>query len=292
MEVHVEVALRAQLTRNGIISFFLAVFGQCTTSHYKRGLSQCYCPTCALTNNGLPANTLTRTSLNPLSWSTLTLNGLNLELASNTTNTTIVKEIMPFLVSCALNATSTWTSIFEDGLSVQWAGELGLAPGLASNFMNQQEQGWVSGCLLARVNYFGKHIELSLRNTPEIIIDDSIELTDYPVFEGAFFGNLFSNDAFLNYACQGEPEAQALLESPDRKWRICTDSDNPCNMIVLGSCNDVCQNYTVNAGYSNCVAEGQTYNQIINVFLQKYDSAGSSLFLSLAMILAVFCHLW
>jgi len=255
-------------------SFFLAVFG----APQQHPLS--------LTVNGLPVNTLMH------SWSTITLDILNLVLASNSTNTTIVKEIMPFLVGCALNETSMWISIFEDGLPVQFAGELGLAPNLGSNFMNQQEQGWVSGCLLARVNYFGKHIELSLRNTPEIIVEDASEIIDFPVFEGAFFGNLFSNDSFLKYACQGDPEAQALLESPDRKWRICTDSSNPCSMVVLGSCSDVCQNFTVNSGYSNCTVEGQTYDQIFNVFLRENTSAGSYLFLSLAVILyAALCNL-
>jgi len=269
-------------------SFSLGAFGQCG---YKRDLS-CLCPGCSLTNNGLPVDTLAQSS-EALAWNTLTLNGLNLVLASNSTNTTALKQIMPFLVSCALNETSIWTSVFEDGLAVKFAGELGLAPDLGSNFMNQQEQGWLSGCLLSRVNYFGKHIELSLRNMPELIVDDAAELVDYPVFEGAFFGNLFSNNTFLKYACQGEPEAQALLDSPDRKWRICTDSDNPCNMVVLGSCSDVCQNFTVNSGYSTCVVDGQTYGQIINVFLQENSSAGSYLFLNLSLIIcAVFWHLW
>jgi len=269
-------------------SFFLAVYGQC--GEYKR--QACGCPSCAIIANGLPADTLTAS--NAINWNILTLNGLNQLVIANSTNATMAKAILPFLVGCALNETTVWTStIVEDGLAVQYLGELGLAPGIGSNVMNQQEQGLVSGCLLARVNYFGKHIEISVRSKPVLVVDDASELTDYSVFEGAFFGNLFSNNTFLKYACQGEPEAQALLESSDRKWRVCTDSSNPCDMVVLGSCNDVCQNFTITGGYSNCVVAGQTYGQIMNVFLPKDTSAGSYLFLSLAVsFFAVFYHLW
>jgi len=268
-------------------SFFLAAYGQC--GHSKR--QACGCPTCAILANGLPADTLTGDAIN---WNILTLNGLNQLVIANSTNATMAKALLPFLVSCALNETTVWTStIVEDGLAVQYLGQLGLAPGLGSNVMNQQEQGLISGCLLARVNYFGKHIEISIRSKPVIVVDDASELTDYSVFEGAFFGNLFSNNTFLKYTCQGEPESQALLESPDRKWRVCTDSSNPCNMVVLGSCNDICQNFTINTGYSNCVAAGQTYDQIMNVFLAKDTSAGSHLFMSLAVsFFAIFYHLW
>jgi len=108
-------------------------------------------------------------------------------------------------------------------------------------------------------------------------------------FEGAFFGNLFSNNS-VKYSCQGEPESEALDQSPDRKWRVCTDSENLCQMNVLGACSNFCSNFTAEGGYTSCTVGGQMYGEVVNVFLR--DSA-MSYFLSLSILVcATALHLF
>jgi len=249
----------------------------------KRNAEQCGCPvpgSCHVTLNGLVSYTLSQKSLaylEAMGWDTVTLEGMNVLLAQNTTNSSTFKEIMPYLVSCALDEGDTWNATLEDGLAAQYIGQFGFAPSLSSTVMSQEEQQWVSGCLLSRVNYFGVHVELSLRNNAEVELDDYQTLTEFSVFEGAFFGTLFSNNT-TKYACQGKPRAEALAESPDRQWRVCTDSDNLCQMIVLGSCANYCSNYSLGGGYTTCSVQGQTYTEVVNVFLRSSASTTYSFF--------------
>jgi len=117
---------------------------------------------------------------------------------------------------------------------------------------------------------------ISLRHNP-ILEADATELIDWPVYEGAFFGNVFNSTSYKVYACQGEPKDQAVLESPDRIWRICTDTGSPCNFTLLGKCSDVCQGYSKTFGYSNCTTgTGEVFTDVMNTFLRMNGVSVSS----------------
>jgi len=118
---------------------------------------------------------------------------------------------------------------------------------------------WLSSCLMARVNHFGRHVIISLRGS--VFNTTEEEESVYSVFEGAFFGNVFGNPQ-QKYACQGEAESVALQESPDRKWRVCTDASADCQFVVVGKCADVCL-----SADGPCVANGTEWMDVINSYL-------------------------
>ena len=71
---------------------------------------------------------------------------------------------------------------------------MGLAPRWLTEAMTPREERWVSACLLAHVNYFGKHVRVSMRATPPPVpafAADDDEQQTYTIFAHsiAFRGN-------------------------------------------------------------------------------------------------------
>ena len=89
--------------------------------------------------------------------------------------------------------------------------------------MAPSEERWVSACLLAHVNYFGKHVRISIRATavsvPELKASADEQQT-FSIFEGGFFGNLFA-PAPVAYTCRGE-RTPAQASDPILQDRVCT----------------------------------------------------------------------
>jgi len=90
------------------------------------------------------------------------------------------------------------------------------------------------------------------------------------VYEGAFFGDIFSEDGELKkFACRGTSARVALSQSPDREWRRCTDPEYDCDFEVLGDCSEVCSQFTEDYGYSQCLGSDGVNYPALNVFLSK-----------------------
>jgi len=79
---------------------------------------------------------------------------------SSLASTAAKREQLKYLVRCALPAElilyadQEWTRF-------TFPGGLGLAPRWVDEAMTPSEERWVSACLLAHVNYFGKHVLVS-----------------------------------------------------------------------------------------------------------------------------------
>src|SRR4030095_496356 len=89
--------------------------------------------------------------------------------------------------------------------------------------MTPSEERWVSACLLAHVNYFGKHVIVSMRAIPPPVPTLAVaadEQQTFTIFEGGFFGNLFTPEP-VAYACQGA-RTPAQVRDPIFQERICT----------------------------------------------------------------------
>ncbi len=142
---------------------------------------------------------------------------------------------------------------------------MGLAPAWLQRGLNLAEQHWVSACMLARTNYFGKHIEISMR-APNTDFD-SLQITqneeeDFIIFEGGFFGNIFLENP-VGFVCQGDQIDDEIL-----KLRVCTaeartsipsgEKLSLCNFIIVGNC-DQKPSFTMG---------GVEYSEIIRVFLK------------------------
>jgi len=177
-------------------------------------------------------------------------------------------ELLPYLVHCALPPWKSWIGTLNGEETEIW-GQAGLAADLEQIPMLPTQQQLISACLLSLVNYFGEHIEISPRNYPSSATTKD-EMKDFRVFEGAFFGDIFSEDTTIKkFSCQGTPTRVALAQSGDREWRRCTDPEYDCEMEVVGDCSEVCTEYTDDFGYSQCTGSDGVSYPAINVFLKS-----------------------
>lgn len=160
------------------------------------------------------------------------------------------RKQLQYLVSCALTPEQA-VRYTMGGQSTVLHGSMGLAPGWFDGGLKPQAQRRVSACILARTNYFGQRVEISMRadwpDAPAALRTDAQEEKAFPRMEGRFFGNLFSA-APSAYVCTPHlPNAAAVREQA--QWaashrRICAQSDgadtarSPCHFIRLGECTD------------------------------------------------------
>ena len=164
-------------------------------------------------------------------------------------------ELLTYMVSCAL----------PEGESLSVAGEvlngsIGVAPGWLDSGLDVPAQRWLSACLLARVNYFGVEVHLSLRGANAALATTAEERAAYPVFEGAFFGNLFGETADKS-SCTSAYKATAP-QVGTLPLRECTVTDaatgrTRCDYEPTGICEDVCEG-------TQCAGE----SEVINVYLE------------------------
>ncbi|RZI43553.1 hypothetical protein EGT07_07175 [Herbaspirillum sp. HC18] len=150
---------------------------------------------------------------------------------------------LKYLVNCALAPDDTVIADV-DGRRYTFHGGMELAPAWATQPLSTQEQRLVSACILARTNYFGVPVQLSIRSdagdVPASLSTDIDERRDYPFFEGGFFGNIFLEQPEA-YVCTDDngadrvPHLRSLL-------RVCSlpmtsqQSISRCGFTIAGDC--------------------------------------------------------
>ena len=176
--------------------------------------------------------------------------------------------LMKYLVKCSLPL-GLGMEFEYGGISYTWAGLLGLAPHWAAGEpIPENEQQLVSACLGAHANRYGAHVPISLLgqtadNTPLAVSDQ--ELSDYPVTEGCFFGNLFNKDGVFSandrpLALAGDQSSVRACAMPDRTG---SGASSMCSPIkYAGNCRDLCQPDPTNLYYLNCTMNGKTYRAL------------------------------
>jgi hypothetical protein len=194
---------------------------------------------------------------------------MEVELADPAMATTPEKRHqLQYLVSCALpQSIVLYTQQGTERFT--FPGQMGLAPGWLHHPMTPAEERWVSACMLALVNYFGKHVEVSLRAEPPPVPffqPSDEEKRQFTLFEGGFFGNLFGPKP-VAYVCQGT-RTPADDQAPVLHDRVCTTPTNektpdgkpmtPCRFILTGPCADSAS-FTVG---------GDHYDEVIFVYLK------------------------
>jgi hypothetical protein len=154
-----------------------------------------------LANNGLANNGLAN---NGLANNGLANNGLaNDGLATTAFSTWFGNDVayanmvMTYLVRCAHPNGSSLSYTYKSK-TYTWYGLLGLAPGWSSGKpATEPEQQVITACMASLANKFAKSVPISLQGrsvTGAAIPVGATEFTDYPVREGCFFGNFFSNE--------------------------------------------------------------------------------------------------
>jgi hypothetical protein len=158
------------------------------------------------------------------------------------------RQQLTYLIRCALPADIVlYAEVGPERFT--FPGQMGLAPRWLVAAMTPSEERWVSACLLAHVNYFGAHVTVSMRATPPPV--PALAVTDdehqtFSIFEGGFFGNLFTPTP-VAYVCRGDrPPSQEA--DPILQVRICTQDTGattpaglpitPCRFVVTDSCVD------------------------------------------------------
>jgi hypothetical protein len=183
-------------------------------------------------------------------------------------STAAQRKQLTYLVRCALPADVALYADIE-GERFTFPGSLGLAPRWLTEAMTPSEERWVSACLLAHVNYFGKHVQISIRVTgvtvPELV-PSADEQQTFSIFEGGFFGNLFA-PAPVAYTCRGE-RTPAQARDPILQDRVCTQETGEttaegtpmtvCHFLLTGRCEDPIS-FTV---------DGLFYSEVIFVYLK------------------------
>ncbi|MEM7223089.1 MAG: hypothetical protein AAF495_08940 [Pseudomonadota bacterium] len=174
------------------------------------------------------------------------------------------RVLLKYLVSCALPK-GVRLRLEVEGQSFHYAGALGLAPQWAERGLTTSEQRWVSACILARTNFFGKEVAISMRArgpAPGSLQVTPMERARFTLAEGAFFGNIFAEPP-VAYTCSG-------ARTPNDAWkdRVCaepTASTGPggqtltrCGFIHVGTC----------PKGSPIIAGSDSYSELIFVYLK------------------------
>src|SRR5262245_39519715 len=174
---------------------------------------------------------------------------LEVELADPAIGATPEKrQQLHYLVTCALPKHVVLYA--KQGTErFTFPGQMGLAPGWLKAPMTPQEERWVSACMFAMVNYFGKHVDVSLRAEPPptpFFHPSEEEKRRFSLFEGGFFWNLFGPHP-VAYVCQGIRTPADHQESVFQD-RVCTMATKkktpdgkpvtPCQFILTGPCTD------------------------------------------------------
>lgn len=175
------------------------------------------------------------------------------------------RSLLYFITQCALDR-NQMLRIESHGVIFEFYGQLGAATGWDGypSSMNEQQQRWVTACVLARVNYFGTPVPINLRTRPNdkfYIHTTRQQREDFPFFEGGFFGNIFTHPV-KKYVCTGDTAPQILIG----KNRICTlpsissDRISECGFVIIGNCD---QDYLFER-------DGIIYNEVIFSWLRMH----------------------
>ena len=201
----------------------------------------------ALTNNALTNNALT-----------------NNALTNNALSDPNARDVLKYIVSCALPA-GRKVSFVAGGVTYTYPGELGLAPQwekIDGNCNTACKQ-WVSACVMARVDYLGEKVLISVRGEHPGLTSTKDERTAYSVREGTYFGNIFAPTT-ERYACI----------SPGRTGlpRVCGPTLDGCAVEAVGECDQTCKKPLSDGSFPDCSNENSIAAQTQSSFVKKtYD---------------------
>jgi hypothetical protein len=219
------------------------------------------------TQNRLATN---RLATNRLATNRLATNGLS-EATSIADLKTMAsdeggRELLTYMVSCALPEGQSLDVVTDDG-TYTFDGMIGLAPDWVTQPLSTTDARWVSACLLARVNYYGVTVHISMRGDSPALAITPEEGTDYPLYEGAFWGNLFVDGPQDKNACMSQYKSTdpQVASVPLRECTVPTgDGTTMCGFTYAGICEDVCSGENGASGFTSCAGQ----SDVINIFLQ------------------------
>ena len=178
------------------------------------------------------------------------------------------RKDLKYLASCAL-APDTVLVAEVEGQVHEFPGSMALAPDWWRRALTPQEERWVSACILARTNFHGVPVQISLSSPfPTEARGMQVEENESSTFgmeEGTFFGNVFSHEPTA-YGCGPDHDAarQARIRAQQRICALPLTQRLPdgrqvtaCRFIHVGPCTE-----------SSYMQDGIAYREAITVSLQ------------------------
>jgi hypothetical protein len=198
-------------------------------------------------------------------------------------NTPEGREVLTYIIGCALPDTETLVGTDSGGTQWEFNGEIGLAPDWIDNPLSEDGQHWVSACLFARVNENNVAVDVSLRGPSSALDTTATERAIWSVEEGAFYGMYFQPDSVPIatsppwgpwFACSGRNN----LVAHTARQRDCATPDpaHPgltlCGFYYAGDCGNYsaivtqktacrAQSSALSGGYYEDCAEQPTFAQ-------------------------------
>jgi len=301
--LHTDISARSLITRVSLAAAVTVLIALAAAPAHTDETSN------RLTANRLSANRLSaiRLTANQLAARKLSENRLEARSdAGKMLSTADGREVYSYIISCALpdgkeiDATvpgapdtappdTLYTCANE---SCHFPGSLGLAEYWIDHRLDVKGQRWVTACLLARVNYFGVKVIISLRGVAPQLLVGRHEAERYSLEEGGFYGNIFSDPSEPPdwNACRGKDAAAG--ESGDLKLRVCTEPDpndpthTKCGFNYAGDCGSyadsataskACNFFDSDGWYEGCLAgqaadEGPVakhYSEVITTYVKQ-----------------------
>jgi hypothetical protein len=176
----------------------------------------------------------------------------NMDGASMLLATPEGREVFSVLVECALDPNTTLVATVN-GAQFEFTGEMDLASQWLFAPLDSVGQRWVSACVFSKVNAHDVSVTLSFRGPRFGLRTTANERNEFPVEEGAFFGDLFVplDQPIQWFACRGE--GQASGEFGGLVDRDCTEPDpahpglTQCGFFFAGDCGDFARNHACDA---------------------------------------------
>ena len=229
-----------------------------------------------LTANKLAANKLAANKLaaNKLAANKLAANSLE---SHDLMATPDGREVMSYIVGCALPTGASASFTDPDGVAHEYSGWIGLAPGWATTVPTISERRWVSACVLARTNLYGLSVQISMRNTNNPILAVTREDANFNIPEAAFYGDLFADPPVL-YACANRRFANSG-DVARESMRACARSSDgittDCGLTFTGYCGTVYDDgraaacMASNGSFTPCLGGRVRYAETITTYLTK-----------------------
>lgn len=166
---------------------------------------------------------------------------LNMEIGKQLVASEPGREVLSFIVGCALPGTVAVQATVAD-TTFEFYGEAGMAPGWIDGPLDMIQQRWVSACMFARMNAHEVALAVSMRGPHPSLGTDVDERDAFTLQEGAFFGNYFTprGQPIEWYACRGSD--QAAGDHGDLQFRQCAEPDparaglTKCGFNYAGEC--------------------------------------------------------
>jgi hypothetical protein len=237
--------------RPWILPLFVAISG-CAPPAPQTGMSrEEIINSNRLTTNRLTTNRLTtnRLTTNALTGHQLTTSGLLSDalIAQAVTSSEVrpdgategeaTRELLQYVYSCAMPEGTTMDLVVEGVSYGTLHGAIGLAPewGEEGGSCGETCQRWISACLLARTNFWGVPVEISLRGNHPALVTAAEERAAYPLREGSYYGNIFVNGAF-GYGGEALACGGPGSNVPQLTRRFCSSGADVCAIKAQHEC--------------------------------------------------------